>query len=201
MRMRVAILAFTILVTAGAFARRTKKSKPGEFDYAWRVGIADIRADASVCVALTDPKLNPGDSVSVIEPKTGTLEQMQLARKLEKSCLSPANTAPSDVSYQLTPAKVGSGELQAGVAVAIAGYTGPFTRQDGFIGFNNLRLEGPPDFVSSCTSQEGIHLFVWTGLPGKGKLQWHRYFYLGYDVEPSCTDAEVSAIGKSEAKH
>jgi hypothetical protein len=27
-------------------------------------------------------------------------------------------------------------------------------------------------------------------VPFKGKRQWHRYFYLGYDVEPNCTEDE-----------
>jgi len=39
----------------------------------------------------------------------------------------------------------------------------------------------------SCTSREGVHLTAWQGKPLKGHRLWHEYFYLGYDVEPSCT--------------
>lgn len=38
-----------------------------------------------------------------------------------------------------------------------------------------------------CTSREGIHANVWSG----DEKRWNAYQYLGYDVEPSCTPAEV----------
>jgi len=27
---------------------------------------------------------------------------------------------------------------------------------------------------------------VWAGAPLKSRRLWHEYYYLGYDVEPSC---------------
>lgn len=41
-----------------------------------------------------------------------------------------------------------------------------------------------------CTSSEGLHLSSWLGEPLKGKQTWHQYFYLGYDVEPSCENSD-----------
>ena len=40
-------------------------------------------------------------------------------------------------------------------------------------------------------SIKGIHLTVWSGGYPEGRRQWHRYFYLGYDVEPNCTAREA----------
>jgi hypothetical protein len=40
--------------------------------------------------------------------------------------------------------------------------------------------------VRTCTSSEGLHLTLWSGQPLKGRRLWHAYYYLGYDVEPSC---------------
>ena len=40
--------------------------------------------------------------------------------------------------------------------------------------------------VRTCTSTEGVHLTVWSGPVLKGPRLWHAYYYLGYDVEPTC---------------
>jgi hypothetical protein len=49
--------------------------------------------------------------------------------------------------------------------------------------------------VRSCTSIEGLRLTVWADTPLKSDRLWHQYFYLGYDVEPSCTDRDTRAGG------
>jgi hypothetical protein len=49
--------------------------------------------------------------------------------------------------------------------------------------------------VRSCTSQEGLHLTAWSGTPLTSQRLWHQYYYLGYDVEPSCDDREVREAG------
>ncbi len=49
--------------------------------------------------------------------------------------------------------------------------------------------------VRSCTSREGLHLTIWEGEPLKTRRLWHHYWYLGYDVEPSCVDADVEESG------
>ncbi len=40
--------------------------------------------------------------------------------------------------------------------------------------------------VRTCTSTEGLHLTLWSGRVLKGPRLWHAYYYLGYDVEPTC---------------
>jgi hypothetical protein len=47
------------------------------------------------------------------------------------------------------------------------------------------------DLLRSCTSNEGVHFTAWSDAPLTGTRQWHRYYYLGYDVEPNCTANEV----------
>jgi hypothetical protein len=44
--------------------------------------------------------------------------------------------------------------------------------------------------VRSCASSEGLHLTVWSGTPLRSERLWHRYWYLGYDVEPDCQPAD-----------
>jgi hypothetical protein len=45
-------------------------------------------------------------------------------------------------------------------------------------------------YFRSCTSHEGLHFSSWLGKPLSGKQLWQVYFYLGYDVEPSCEDKD-----------
>jgi hypothetical protein len=195
--MRVAFVVLAVLLAITAYAKKPKRPQPGEFDYATRLGVANIAADGNVCTALKNPKLRAGDPVSIVLPENGTVEQFHIVAKSTKRCLPEASTEPDDISYELALQKSERTELNMpAIGVAVAKYSGPFIRSGDFIGFNSLRLEGEPDFFHSCTSQEGIHVFVWTGLPEKGKLQWHRYFYLGYDVEPTCTEQDFSGIDK-----
>ena len=49
-----------------------------------------------------------------------------------------------------------------------------------------LGAEYPAVQIHSCTSSEGVHYSVWTGTPMDSRRLWHAYFYLGYDVQPSC---------------
>ena len=56
----------------------------------------------------------------------------------------------------------------------------------------SLRLDEryPNVRVRLCTSSEGLHLTAWAGEPLKTRRLWHQYYYLGYDVEPSCTEED-----------
>ena len=56
-----------------------------------------------------------------------------------------------------------------------------------------LRLSAayPNIQIRSCTSSEGLHLTVWAGVPLKSRRLWHEYYYLGFDVEPSCEDEDA----------
>ena len=49
-----------------------------------------------------------------------------------------------------------------------------------------------PVTLRVCASSEGMHFTAWEGLPIKGTRVWHSYFYLGYDTEPDCDDAETA---------
>jgi hypothetical protein len=46
-------------------------------------------------------------------------------------------------------------------------------------------------YFRSCISNEGLHFSSWQGQPLKGEQLWRIYYYLGYDVEPSCQENEL----------
>lgn len=174
----------------------TKKKKPREnngFVYDLRLGVAEVEQHGEVCFTIKNAKLKPGDLVSVISTEGG-LEQAQVTAKLDKSCSRDPNTAPDDDFYTLQLAK---NRLPAStLGLGIADYSGPFENEGGVVGFNTVRLEGKADYFSSCSGTEGVNLLVWNGLPRQGTLEWHRYYYLGYDVETTCTGADTAAMEK-----
>lgn len=188
----VATLVLLLAGTAGA----AKKKKPREnngFIYDVRLGVAEIEQQGEVCLTIKNAKLKPGDAVAVISTE-GAVEQAQVSAKLDKSCSRDRNTEPDDSFYtlqlyknRLPPSSLGLG---------IADYSGPFENTGEFVGFNTVRLAGNADFFSSCTGSEGVNLLVWNGLPRQGMLEWHRYYYLGYDVEATCTAADTAAMEK-----
>lgn len=191
MKGRVWLALAAVLLLAGTGAAR--KKKPREIDgfvYAQRLGAAEVGQQGQVCLIIPNSKLKPGDPVAVLSE--GGVQQAQVTAKVEKSCASHPNSEPEDEFYTLQLAK---SRLEPGtLGVGVAGYSGPFDNSGGFAGFNTLRLQGKPDYFSSCTGGEGVNLLVWNGLPHQGTLEWHRYYYLGYDVEATCTDADTAAI-------
>jgi hypothetical protein len=51
--------------------------------------------------------------------------------------------------------------------------------------------DGHDEWFRSCTSREGVHFSIWSDAPLSGRRRWHRYLYLGYDVEPTCLGADI----------
>jgi hypothetical protein len=192
---REAYLTLALVLLLGGTGQ-AKKKKPREnngFIYDVRLGVAEVQQQGQVCLTIKNPKLKPGDSVAVISTGGG-VEQAQVTGKLEKSCSRDPHTEADDSFYtlQLTKNRLPPSTLGLG----IADYTSPFESNREFVGFNTVRLEGKADYFSSCTGSEGVNLLVWNGLPHQGTLEWHRYYYLGYDVETTCTEADTLAMEK-----
>ena len=63
-----------------------------------------------------------------------------------------------------------------------------FARVDATQAWADVDGDGQPEAFRACTSREGLHLSVWRGFPNATERIWHRYHYLGYDVEPTCDE-------------
>jgi hypothetical protein len=77
--------------------------------------------------------------------------------------------------------------------IAVVGFSGRFNRRGDLI-TADLDGDGQDEFFRSCASAEGIHFTVWSGKPLNGKLRWHEYYYLGYDVSPTCAPQEAQPL-------
>lgn len=164
------------------------------FDPAADLGIA--RFDSSTgCAALPRAGLAPGTSLTVIQVPVfgdstaaviGIAESFASVSREDPACppqlgssgdhlyrvrlREPVPTFIGPVFVLVTPVQLVS--VRGPLATVVLG-SGPATGE--------FRM---------CASNEGVHLTLWRGNALKTPRLFHAYYPLGYDVEPSCTEAE-----------
>lgn len=166
------------------------RSQAGSPHRALTIGIAKLDTAGGGCLAINAAGLAPGTPLTLVWMPTDTSSDWSpelLEARIQDSRSSPCDPrqapAPGDLHYSISvPAK---SEIGAGPHFAVLRarsslkMTGPRVEVD-------LDGDGVPEVFRSCTSSEGLHMTVWSGAPLTGTRRWHRYYYLGYDVEPSC---------------
>jgi hypothetical protein len=134
------------------------------------VGVARVGEDGDLCVAMPKP-VTIGTSVTLVDPGA------------PRASLTASIAQPSPSCELLERGDV------AGPYYRINRLSGTPESGSIFVVFEGAIPRGVR--VRSCTSHEGLHLTAWSGQPLKSRRLWHRYVYLGYDVEPSCQDADT----------
>jgi hypothetical protein len=148
------------------------EAAPGPLDSLFAV--VSARAD-TVCVRALKKPLGTNDTVLVALPA----EQ----RWAHATVIGPVPMCPNegptegDLHFRLS----GAGIHGAPGIVVLAKHP-----QVGTGLTTDLDRDGVPESYRSCTSAEGVHLSVWAGQ----RRLWHYYYYVGYDLEPTCTDAD-----------
>jgi hypothetical protein len=151
-----------------------------------RIGVA--AADARQhCLALGGAALEAGAPVTLITlSKPQRVFRAAVVRQVTECSSLVHQNAPGP--YYLLRADA-SQDLAPQLAIAVAGR--PLARSvDGEIRIdlsNRIRQAR----IRSCSSSEGLHLTVWSGVPLRSTRLWHTYWYLGYDVEPDCRPADI----------
>jgi len=174
-----------VLASATSGRAQTTPSLP----LARRIGIAWLPAHRSPCATLPDTGLKPGDSLSLLWPpasqvggSTGRVERAVVTGRVEDCGWI---SRPGEATYSL------EARLQSLVPyLAVLGPVGRITVFGAFIRIDS-GADGGTKAVKVCTSMEGVHFTIWAGPRASGTLLYHRYVPLGYDVVPSCTQAEV----------
>jgi hypothetical protein len=182
LRAAVALVAFTI---SGSTAH-------AEFDYKSQLGVVESMSDGRLCLMIPNPSLAPHDGVDIILDDSPQRQVMaEVVASQNRSCSRPPQNEAADF-YVL---RLNTGRADAGArGLGILNYNSSFQESNGRVGFNPQN--GTFDYFRSCASSEGLHLTGWKGPPLKGRRMWQRYYYLGYDVEPSCSKAEISGNSK-----
>jgi hypothetical protein len=176
------------------------------------VALLDHRAGASMqwCADFEEYELAVDDTVTLVWPDSSADSAATVLTRIRKArpgrCpqtrqdTSDINDSDLGTVYELVLAASADSatvaELASTPAIAVRG-SAPWTR--GADGYPRADLDGDenPEQARLCTSNEGIHLTLWTLLdnapPGKSRdhRRWRAYQPLGYDVEPSCTARET----------
>ena len=155
-----------------------------KFRYASQIGIAESRPDGTFCLTIEDASLKEGERVLIVVPEVPQRHLTgAVAEKLGSSCTRNTEISKADAFYTV---KISSPEpLPDSLSIAVVGFSGRVLQRGGQVRAS-LDSNGTLDSFRSCASTEGVHLTVWNGKPLSGKRRWHRYYYLGYDVEPTC---------------
>jgi len=160
------------------------------FHYDSGLGVASERS-GTICLTIANSNLPAGQTVSlvVLTPRQ-SVAQAKILRALPNGCQNPEPAADGQAFYELCLVK---GTLPSvAPAIAVVNPAQPLRSSGNFV-VADLDGDHRLEYFRQCTSSEGVHLTVWAGKPLSGKRLWHEYFYLGYDVEPNCTDKDVAA--------
>jgi hypothetical protein len=149
----------------------------GDAHAALRIGVA-----TQACASLAGEAVVPGSALVVVAPNTPQQVFPATVERAVSECNMTSHLERGGPYYSLVwkGAKPGSGF----VGIAFLGNLRT-RRVQSELALDLGRQHGAAR-VRSCTSQEGLHLTVWSGEPLKSKRLWHEYWYLGIDVEPSC---------------
>lgn len=153
------------------------------------IGVAVSSRDGQICVAMPAPALTPGTTVTLIQPDPQQSVIVAIIARSVAAC-ERLERAMIPGPYYLAQGATPMGADSGTVWVALSGRLDTHRVGSGAI-VVPLSSAYPNAQVRSCTSHEGLHLTVWSGTPLKSQRLWHRYYYLGYDVEASCDDGDV----------
>jgi hypothetical protein len=179
--MRIQLISILALATFSAHAGEL----PERFDYPSQVGVAEVNVAAYGCLTIANDTLQVGEIITLINPADPLkIIETRIRKKLSFNCSRNAEFPPGASFYSF---RIGTEPMAP--SIAVIRFNG-----EAMVAKDTLRADlngdGIPESFRSCTSNEGIHLSVWSGEPLRSLRVWHTYYYLGYDVTPSCTSQE-----------
>jgi hypothetical protein len=190
-----------LCVVLGFACKAEKGSFTGDepFDYSARMFIADEDSSGTfVCFTAADTTLLPDTRVTIVftgHPQHSAIGRIRSREKLP--CIpGPPMPPPDSIQYVAEMPRDTSDRI--GIPVVLLGSVAkPVQRGDTV----TVEIEPgqPPIRFRFCASTEGLHATAWAGTPLASSRRWHAYYYLGYDVDPTCTEAEYAPDGTGPA--
>ena len=159
------------------------------FSFDSQIGLVDANVEGRLCLSISNPRLINHTRVSIVLPhKPQRVANAIIEERVTLSCSRNPDADPNASFYLLKlvgkPQTVNLSEPLP-PAIGIVDSKKPVIARRG-IASGDLDGDGTREFFRICTSSEGNHLTIWSGKPLTGKKRWHVYYYLGYDVVPSC---------------
>lgn len=187
----IAALIVALSMTSAIYSQNKNEFKS-------EIGIAeDNKRDKILCLIIPNPNIKEGTSVSLVLFQSVGKQQHAGTAVVEKKLTASCSHNPDagNIFYSL---KLVSGDLEDyRLGVALINPTNKIQVLKGAARID-LNNDGKGEFFRKCTSNEGLHFTVWSGKPLRGERLWHSYYYLGYDVEPSCQDKDAEYTDDSE---
>lgn len=167
-------------------------------------GLATVKRDGTACFAIP-VSLAVGDGVTLVAladtnaHRPSYVVEARIATVAAHQCATDSTgvgvAAQGDslyTLYTLTAARdaIEQSTVYFGVPAPITFFT---VRGDTIVA--RLGAERTAYTFRSCASSEGLHFTVWSGAPLHSPRVWHRYFYLGYDVDRDCDPADFAPPG------
>ena len=156
-----------------------------------RIGVAAASSEGQICLAMPGPALPSGAAVTLIRPDPRQSVVVATVDRPVPQCERLEQSSISGPYYLVRRPTVAASDSSHVWVVALGRLTTRRNSSGGIV--VQLSAAYQHAQVRACTSREGLHLTVWAGTPLKSRRLWHEYYYLGYDVEPSCRDEEVGA--------
>lgn len=183
--MKVLATVYTVFI----FAVLCGDTESKAFNFQSQVGVVDVSSSNDMCLTIPNANLAEGTRVQIVSPHTPQAVTVAIVqKKMPASCSRNSYTNSNDSSYSL---RVLSGRFEpGGVGIAVIGANLDFKVANG-LAHVDLDGVGPREYFRTCAGQEGLQLTIWSGRSLKGVRRWGWYYYLGYDVEPSCTSREA----------
>lgn len=152
-------------------------------DLTARLGIA-VQTGHGVCLSIPAQALPTHTLLSLVDPGSEPSVAQAEVTGGGKGC--PGVKSKGMVGYRL---RIVKGHVDDN-AVLIAAVGDVAIVVSGNSVIAHIDKDARPEAFRSCTSADGVHLTVWDGAALKGTRLWHAYYYLGQDLEPSCTEQE-----------
>ena len=147
-----------------------------------RVGLA-VRRAGKVCFSIYNAHLATKAHVVLVTPTLPQSTATAVIAGPGPGCAGVNDPDMTGYELAIVHGKVADNLVLIGIAGAARLSLRDGRRIEGDLGHN-----GKSQTFRSCTSADGVHLTIWQG----SRRLWHAYYYIGQDLEPTCTDKDVA---------
>jgi hypothetical protein len=183
--LKCTMILLTTIVTVSCDSNSVHRRVPSLSE---RLGVVSTKANEG-CLEIRNPSLEANTEVRIVNLSGQLTSGIARLGVRTSSCGSDSGADRLNAYVVRFEKGVLPGQMPM---IGVVNYVGKI-KSDGDLVSVDLDGDGQLEYFHSCVSTEGIHFTAWTGRPLVGKLRWHQYHYLGYDVTPTCTKAELGS--------
>jgi len=147
-----------------------------------KLGVALLSPDTVACATFLGEPRKTGDQVYLFLLSPPRVVDGWIQARITESCNAGANAEALSYVVRLRHPISNTAEI----GIALYDPSARVEYQAGEYLVSTVGATAPLRF-RHCTSAEGVHLTAWR----ENRRTWHEYWYLGSDVEPTCTESET----------